>query len=78
MKTCRLLRYHSNFWTYFEPIRLGMPQNCSADVQAVIRYIDQVFTGGSQSDINFVKANFGLESLTRLDDVAAARKPRRV
>lgn len=57
---------------YFEPIRLGMPQNCSADVQAVIAHVDQVFTSGSPSDIDSVKANFELQNITHLDDVAGA------
>ena len=51
-----------------------MPKNCSADVEAVISHIDQVFTSGSQSQINAIKANFGLSNLTHLDDVAGARK----
>ena len=51
-----------------------MPANCSADVQAVIAYIDQIFTTGSPSQINSVKANFGLEDLDHLDDVVRARE----
>jgi hypothetical protein len=50
-----------------------MPQNCSADVEAVISHIDQVFTSGSTSQINQIKSNFGLQDLTHLDDVAGAR-----
>ncbi|PBK68054.1 hypothetical protein ARMSODRAFT_976325 [Armillaria solidipes] len=33
---------HSDFWQYFEPIRENMPRNCSADVEAVIAYIDEL------------------------------------
>ena len=51
-----------------------MPKNCSADVEAVIAHVDQVFTTGSQSEIDSIKANFGLENLTHLDDVAGSRK----
>lgn len=51
-----------------------MPQNCSADVEAVIAHIDQVFTRGSPSQINSVKAAFGLQNMTHLDDAAGARK----
>ncbi|CAL1700044.1 unnamed protein product [Somion occarium] len=61
-----------NYWGYFEPIRQFMPKNCSADVQAVIAHIDQVFTFGSKKAINDLKASFGMESLTHLDDVAGA------
>lgn len=51
-----------------------MPQNCSADVQAVITHIDQVFTNGSQSEINSIKNLFGLGGLSHLDDTAGACK----
>jgi hypothetical protein len=50
-----------------------MPKNCSADVEAVISHIDQVFTWGTTAQINEIKANFGLQNLTHLDDVAGAR-----
>lgn len=33
-----------DFWQYFEPERLFMAANCSADVEAVISHIDQVHT----------------------------------
>ncbi|KAK0220796.1 serine carboxypeptidase S28-domain-containing protein [Armillaria nabsnona] len=32
-----------DFWQYYEPIRENMPKNCSADVEAVITYVDRVF-----------------------------------
>ena len=51
-----------------------MPKNCSADVEAVISQIDQVFTKGPQSQINQIKSAFGLGALTHLDDVAGACK----
>jgi dipeptidyl aminopeptidase/acylaminoacyl peptidase len=31
-----------DFWQYFEPERLFMPANCSADIERVISHIDQV------------------------------------
>ncbi|EKM56364.1 uncharacterized protein PHACADRAFT_253438 [Phanerochaete carnosa HHB-10118-sp] len=61
-----------DYWGYFEPIRQFMPQNCSADVEAVIAHVDQVFTQGSESEINGLKANWGMQNLTHLDDVAGA------
>ncbi|KAG5733082.1 putative serine protease K12H4.7 [Termitomyces sp. T112] len=61
-----------DFWEYFEPVRLNMPQNCSADVQAVIAHIDEVFTGTNQTAIQAIKNNFGLGDMTHLDDVAGA------
>ena len=64
---------NSDFWGYFEPIRESMPQNCSADVQAVIAHVDQVFTSGTTAQINSLKANWGMQDVTHLDDVAGAR-----
>ena len=51
-----------------------MPQNCSADVQAVIAHVDEVFTGTNQTAIQAIKDNFGLGDMTHLDDVAGARE----
>jgi hypothetical protein len=50
-----------------------MPKNCSADIEAIISHIDQVFMRGTTSQINEIKANFGLQNLTHLDDLAGAR-----
>ncbi|KAG6846633.1 hypothetical protein H0H93_012724, partial [Arthromyces matolae] len=61
-----------DYWTYFEPIRLNMPQNCSADAQAVISYIDSVLDGGNATAIQGVKDNFGLGGIVHLDDFAIA------
>ncbi|THG94869.1 hypothetical protein EW026_g6683 [Hermanssonia centrifuga] len=61
-----------DFWAYFEPIRQFMPANCSADVEAVIGHIDSVFTNGSTSDIDQLKALFGWQNLTHLDDAAGS------
>ncbi len=63
----------SDYWRYFEPIRQNMPVNCSADVEAVITHIDQVFSGRDQKAINEIKDMFGLTVMTHLDDVAGAR-----
>ncbi|KAL1681595.1 serine carboxypeptidase S28-domain-containing protein [Schizophyllum commune] len=61
-----------DFWAYFEPIRENMPKNCSADVQAVISYVDEVFTGTNETAIEGVKDAFGLGAITHLDDAAGA------
>ncbi|KAL1741263.1 serine carboxypeptidase S28-domain-containing protein [Schizophyllum fasciatum] len=61
-----------DFWAYFEPIRENMPKNCSADVQAVIRHIDDVFTSKNETAIQEVKDSFGLGEMKHLDDVAGA------
>ncbi|THH05021.1 hypothetical protein EW146_g10013 [Bondarzewia mesenterica] len=61
-----------DFWAYFEPIRQFMPQNCSVDVQAVIAHVDLVFTTGTPSEINALKAQFGMSNVPHLEDVAGA------
>ncbi|KIK60910.1 hypothetical protein GYMLUDRAFT_73702 [Collybiopsis luxurians FD-317 M1] len=62
-----------DYWGYFEPIRQFMPQNCSADIEAVIAHIDQVFTSNDTTAIQALKDNWGLGEITHLDDVAAFR-----
>ncbi|THH18761.1 hypothetical protein EUX98_g8903 [Antrodiella citrinella] len=64
----------TDYWGYFEPIRQFMPKNCSADVEAVVAHVDQVFTSGNTAAINSLKASFGMTNLTHLDDVASALK----
>ena len=50
-----------------------MPQNCSADIQNVIKYIDEVLLSNDAVAIDFVKNTFDL-NLAHLDDLAAARE----
>lgn len=61
-----------DYWGYFEPIRQFMPKNCSNDVAAVIAHVDEVFSGDNQTAIDALKNNWGLGSMTHLDDVAGA------
>ncbi|KAI0332897.1 peptidase S28 [Cubamyces sp. BRFM 1775] len=58
----------SDFWNYYEPTREYMPQNCSADVQAAIAYVDEVIESGNATAIQALKENFGLGELTHDDD----------
>lgn len=51
-----------------------MPQNCSADVSAVIALVDEVLDSGNTTEIQALKAIFGLENLTRAADFANACK----
>lgn len=51
-----------------------MPANCSADVQAVIKHVDRVFTGKNKTAINELKDAFGMAGVSHLDDVAGARQ----
>ena len=51
-----------------------MPQNCSADVQAVIAHVDDVIAGNNTTAIQALKASFGMGDVTHLDDFAGARK----
>lgn len=68
---CLISNVSSDYWGYFEPIRQYMPQNCSADVEAVIAYIDQTFTTGTAEEINSIKTLFNM-NLSHLDDFAGA------
>ena len=63
-----------DFWQYFEPIREHMPQNCSADVQAVVQYVDQVFTSGDSQKTQEIKDLFGMDNVTHSDDASGACK----
>jgi len=56
-----------DYWGYFEPIRQYMPQNCSSDVEAVIAYLDGVFTIGTPEEQDAMKTLFGM-NLSHPDD----------
>ncbi|GJJ15866.1 hypothetical protein Clacol_010144 [Clathrus columnatus] len=62
----------NDYWGYFEPIRQNMPKNCSADIEAVISHIDQVFTSGTLAEIQEIKEMFGMGDVRHLDDAAGA------
>ena len=51
-----------------------MPLNCSADVEAAIARVDEIFTGKNKTAIQAIKDNFGIGDVTHLDDAAGARK----
>ncbi|CAK7227153.1 hypothetical protein SCUCBS95973_006446 [Sporothrix curviconia] len=59
-----------DFWQYFEPIKQGLPQNCSSDVELVVKYIDDVMAKGTDADIQALKNKFGLGSVEHNDDFA--------
>ena len=59
-----------DYWGYFTPVMEGMPANCSADVQAVVRHVDEVLTAGSDEDKANLKSLFGAETLIHDDDFA--------
>ncbi|KAG9041014.1 hypothetical protein FS837_012847, partial [Tulasnella sp. UAMH 9824] len=52
-----------DFWQYFEPIEEGMPKNCSKDVAAVIKHVDEILLYGSDADKHKLKEPFGLWGL---------------
>ncbi|KAK5714306.1 hypothetical protein LTR17_017237 [Elasticomyces elasticus] len=58
----------SDFWSYFLPVELGMPKNCSSDVHLVIDYMDGVLNSGNESEIYELKDMFGLTNVTHNDD----------
>ena len=49
-----------------------MPQNCSADVQAVIQKVDSTLMGNDPMAIQALKDNWGLGPVMHLDDFAGA------
>ncbi|EMC90840.1 hypothetical protein BAUCODRAFT_99497 [Baudoinia panamericana UAMH 10762] len=62
----------SDYYGYFLPVQLGMPQNCSKDVSLVIEYVDGVLTNGTDDEVYDLKAMFGLQNVTHNDDFAVA------
>ncbi|KIM91231.1 hypothetical protein PILCRDRAFT_59170 [Piloderma croceum F 1598] len=61
-----------DFWAYYEPIRQYMPKNCSADVEAVTAYVDEVFTNGTDDAVAALKSNWGMGNVSHLDDIVSA------
>ncbi|KAH8671712.1 serine carboxypeptidase S28 [Xylariales sp. PMI_506] len=61
-----------NYWQYFYPIQQGMPQNCSNDYAAIVEYVDEVFTNGTEREKTALKTMFAVEALTHDDDAAIA------
>ncbi|KZV70719.1 hypothetical protein PENSPDRAFT_578945 [Peniophora sp. CONT] len=59
-----------DFWQYFEPIREGMPANCSADVAAVISHFDSI--ADDQDAFDALKAQFGMADVVHPDDATGA------
>ena len=49
-----------------------MPQNCSADVQAVIAYLDRMYAENNTNALQSLKEAFGLGGLSHIDDFAVA------
>ena len=72
MYSVLFIHRQSYFWGYFEPIRQWMPKNCSADVEAVITYVDQVLAYGSPQEKNNLKEMFGIGDVDHDDDAAGA------
>ena len=65
-----LIHCCSDFWRYFEPVREGMPQNCSNDVQAAIVAFDAAIP--DEKAFAAIQASFGLADVTHKDDVMGA------
>ncbi|KAL2178375.1 serine carboxypeptidase S28-domain-containing protein [Thermothelomyces heterothallicus CBS 202.75] len=60
-----------DFWQYFVPVQEATPKNCSADVGAVINYVDLVLSFGSKKSKQALKDKFGLGELEDADFAAA-------
>ncbi|KAI6282893.1 hypothetical protein MCOR21_001292 [Pyricularia oryzae] len=61
-----------DFWMYFKPVELGMPKNCSADINRVIDHVDKILQTGSAKDKLDLKTKFGWAKLKYDDDFAEA------
>ncbi|KAH7925534.1 peptidase S28 [Leucogyrophana mollusca] len=62
----------TNFYELFNPIRDNMPKNCSADVEAVIAYLDKMYAANNNTALQSLKTTFGLGNLSHIADFAAA------
>ncbi|KAH7916581.1 peptidase S28 [Hygrophoropsis aurantiaca] len=62
----------TNFYDLFTPIREYMPKNCSADVEAVIGYLDTMHASNNKTALQSLQTTFGLENLTHIEDFASA------
>ncbi|KAJ8474948.1 hypothetical protein ONZ51_g6894 [Trametes cubensis] len=60
----------SDYWAYYEPIREYLAPNCTADIEAVVNYMDGVLTSGNASAIKSLKDSFGLGAVEHNDDFA--------
>ncbi|KAL2022241.1 hypothetical protein VTK56DRAFT_5851 [Thermocarpiscus australiensis] len=60
-----------DFWQYFEPVQDATPKNCSADVGAVINYVDLTLRFGSAEQKKALKDKFMLGELTDADFASA-------
>lgn len=57
-------------WQYYEPIREGLPKNCTTDVNRVIDYFDNVFRSNDTRKQQDLKTKFGGTNFQHLDDFA--------
>ena len=57
----------SNFYEYFIPTLEAMPKNCSADINAVINYVDNTLLHGARKEKQTLKDKFMLGNLEDAD-----------
>ncbi|KAI2620595.1 serine carboxypeptidase S28-domain-containing protein [Hypoxylon sp. NC1633] len=60
-----------DFWQYFVPVQEATPKNCSADLSAVIDYVDAVLLHGSPREKTKLKDKFMLGNLEDADFASA-------
>lgn len=56
-----------DFWQYYAPVQEASPRNCSADVNAVVNYVDKLLSSGSPKQKQDLKNKFMLGDLTDAD-----------
>ncbi|KAF2215786.1 hypothetical protein CERZMDRAFT_81896 [Cercospora zeae-maydis SCOH1-5] len=52
-----------NFWHYFDAAKTVMAKNCSADVERVVDYLDNIMIHGTQDEFVAIKDKFGAPGL---------------
>ena len=57
-----------DYWSYFLPETLNMPQNCSTDIDLVVEHLDSIGMHGSVNDQTAAKEQFGLGRVAHYDD----------
>ncbi|KAJ6548488.1 serine carboxypeptidase S28-domain-containing protein [Mycena capillaripes] len=61
-----------DYYGYFTPVEAGAPQNCTADMKAVITHWDSVMQGGTVAEQRALMSIFGLQNVTHIQDASSA------
>ncbi|KAF7344257.1 hypothetical protein MVEN_01717000 [Mycena venus] len=62
----------TDYYGYFTPVEAGAPQNCTADMKAVITHWDSIMQGGTEKEQRALMSIFGLQNVTHIQDASSA------